>query len=223
MKREPHVAPASLQRPQTELYCEQVAAISSWHARRHAEEASARAVRSAAVSREQRRVLAQRMDVLRRQHDALIRRTHEQLCESVDLLRASTPARAVLASTDTWFRRALTAALAGNGVTVVAALVSGPELVGVTVAEQPDAVLIAGALPIMSSEQVIDDVRLFARRAVVAAQAGTDLDVALLLDAGADIAFTGRVWPAELADELSRLMAGVRRPGLPRPRIPTNH
>jgi len=222
MSAELAVWPRAGRQSQAELFCDQVAAISHWHRRRRAEQATAAAALRAGVTREQRLDLARRMEVLRREHEALIRRTHEQLRESVALLDAVAPARAVVAHHSGWFTKALTAALHSHGVTVVADPPTGADAVGVAVAEQPDLVLVAGVLTMMSSEHVIREIRAFSRCALVAAQATTDDQISRLLDAGAHIAFTCRIAPDDLADELSRLMFDVPQPALSRPRDALN-
>lgn len=198
--------PAHPRRVQTELYQDQLAAISRWHEARRLEETRAWAARTAHSSREQRLDRSRRMDVLRREHEALIRRTEEHLRHSVGVLHATAPRRAVLAHRSAWFAAAVSAGLASAGVTVVAQPTNGADAVGLVVAEQPDLVLVAGVLPMISGEQVIREVRAFAPSAIVAAQAEHDGQVGPLLEAGATIAFTRRVSPADVAHELCRLL-----------------
>ena len=203
---QPRTQPKPQPRLQTEVYRDQLAAIGSWNAARRAEEARARAAETSTASREQRLDLTRRMDVLRREHEALIRRTDEQLRESVALLQATAPRRAVVAHRNAWFTRTVTDALTEGGFTVVAQPANGADAVGVVVAEQPDLVLIAGVLPMISGVQVIREVRTFAPRALVAAQAENDGQVGTLLEAGAAIAFTRRVSPVEVSRELCQLL-----------------
>ncbi len=198
-------AKARARRRQTDVYVAQLAAIANWHAVRRAEERSAR-TDAASASRQQRLEHNRRMDVLRCEHEAMIQRTHEQLCESAAPLRTTAPRRAVLALHSLWFGRVVAACLAEGGVCVVAHRANGAEAVGIAVAEQPDLVLVGAVLPMVSGEQVIQEVCAFAPDAVVAARAQHDGQIGPLLEAGARIAFTRRVSPADVSRELCLML-----------------
>src|SRR5205085_307809 len=136
----------------------------------------------------------------------IIQRTHEQLRESAALLLELAPRRAVIALQNAWFSRAVTDCLAEEGVDVVAVPTNGAAAVGAAVAEQPDLVLVSAVLPMMTGEQVIREVRAFTPQAVVAARTLHDGQIGVLLEAGATVAFTSRVCPADVARNLCLLL-----------------
>ena len=191
--------------PRTELDLagQQLLAIERFNrARQMREEAAAAAARS----RELRMDAARSLDVLRREHEAVIRRAHEHLQASGQLLHDLAPRRAVLAHRDDWFFRRVAEALEGRGVEVVAGTDNGADAVGLVVAEQPDIVLVEDALAMLTGEEVIREVRRFAPATVVTAQAAHGDRVRLLLDAGAARVFTRQVPPADAAASLLELV-----------------
>ena len=187
----------------------QLQALERWHdARRTAERAAA----VTEQSREARMDLDRRMEVLRAQHDAIVRRTEEQLRSSVRLLREVPARRAVLAHRDAWFRGRVCADLAARGVEVVAELENGAEAVGVAVAEQPDLLLVEDRLAMLSGEEVVREVRSYAPRTLIAAQVAYEDRLSVMFDAGATAAYTRRVPPLDVAADLARLLSRVEQP-----------
>ena len=199
------VAAAPDWRPRSELdlAAQQVRAIERFNRARHLREEAAAA---AARSREMRMDAARSLEVLRRQHDALVSRAHEQLAASGLLLRAVAQRRAVLAHRDDWFFRKLAQALEDHGVHVVAGTDNGADAVGLIVAEQPDLVLIEDTLSMVAGVEVIREVRRFSPKTVVTAQAAYGDRVGQLLDAGATTVFTRQIPPHDVALSLLRLV-----------------
>ena len=202
---------SGLRRPvrrELDLYRDQIAGIDAWNAARRIEEIREQAAEAAGRSREMRLDLARRMDVIRRQQQALIERTHEQLRSSAHLLHDVAPARAMVVHRNDWFKDKVIAGLTTGGIQVVARLENGADAVGVAVAEQPDLILVEDRLPMISGEDVIRQVRQFAPGTIVTAQAANDWEIAPLLEAGATTAFTRRVPPADVAHDLCLLLTG---------------
>lgn len=185
------------------LVVAQLRAIDRWNrSRRVAQEASEVAARS----REARLDHARRMEVLRRQHDAVLARTAQQLTDSPRVLHTSAARRAVLVHRDGWFRGKVAAALAARGVAVVTQLDNGADAVGCVLAEQPDLLLVEDRLPMLSGEQVLAEVRAYAPTTLCAAQAEHEGRRAALLSAGATTVWSRRVPPLDVAIGLGRLV-----------------
>jgi CheY-like chemotaxis protein len=147
---------------------------------------------------------ARRLDVLRRQHEAVVATTDEALRTSRDLLRSSTT-RAVVVHRNPWFTRKLSDALASEGIDVLAQLDNGADAVGMVVAEQPDLLLLEDPLPMMTAEQVVHEVRTYSPHTFVAVQADTGA-IGQLLSAGAGSVFTRQITPVSLARDLADVL-----------------
>lgn len=171
-------------------------------ARQMAEEAAAVAGRS----REMRMDAVRELEVLRRQQDALVARTQEQLrvCGMHPLGIAETTV--VLVHRNEWFVGRLSEALRAGGCVVLSDVVNGVDAVGVVVAEQPDLVLIEGRVAMLPGEQVIRQIRSLCPTTIIAAQVGYSDSVGAMLDAGASTVFTRQVPPAEVAAALLSLV-----------------
>jgi CheY-like chemotaxis protein len=165
---------------------------------------------TAAVRNRQAGVAARRrIDVLRRQHQALMGRAAERL---VDARRTSAtggrvPTRVVVAHRDGRFVADLQAELAKLGHLVVASTDNGADAIGITVAEQPDVLLVDDSLLMLSGEQVVRDVRVYSPGALVAAQVPDSSRVQRLLEAGARAVFPETVPAVDVARELVVLAA----------------
>ncbi|MCU1587839.1 MAG: hypothetical protein JWN31_1332 [Frankiales bacterium] len=192
---EPHAPLTEL-----ELVNRQLEAISRFtRAQRAAEDAT----RIAGVSREVRMDAARRLAVIRRQHHALVARSHQQLVSSGERpLTVLAPSRALLAHRNAWFRDKLIGSLSEYGVGVVAAAENGADAVGIAVAEQPDLVLVEDGLEMMPADAVIRELRQFCPHALIGAQVPYSDRVGLLLDAGADAVFVRQVPPVDVAMQL---------------------
>ena len=184
------------------LLRDQLAGIDAWNRCRRAAADAAPDPSSPEMRLEQ----ARRHDVLQRQHHALIDFTHQQMQEAGLPLLTPTAARLVLVHRNAWFKEKVSAALRAEGVQVVARLENGADAVGVVIAEQPDLLLVEDRLPMVSGPDVIREARRYAPGTVVAAQVANDWEVAGLLDAGAHAAFSRRIPPADVAQEMARLV-----------------
>ena len=190
-------------RSEIDLAAQQLLAVERFNrARRMREEAAAAAARS----RELRMDAARSLEVVRRQHDAVIARTDAQLRASGQLLRATAERRIVLAHRNDWLVRTLQQRLEDSGLVVVAHTDNGADAVGLVVAEQPDLVLVEDTLAMLPALEVIREIRQFAPETLVTAQAAHGDRVGQLLDAGATTVFTRRVPPHEVARSLLRLV-----------------
>lgn len=92
---------------------------------------------------------------------------------------------------------------------VVAGTDNGADAVGLTVAEQPDLVLVEDTLSMLTGVEVIREVRRFSAETVVVAQAAHGDRVGQLLDAGASAVFTRRTPPADVALSLLWLICAA--------------
>jgi CheY-like chemotaxis protein len=194
-------------RTDLDLARQQLAAIERWHEARRATQETAR--RSAA-SREARMDLARRLDIIRAEHRAIVQRTDAQLRSSVELLRRTTPLRAVVVHRSSWFTDKVVTDLGLRSIEVVATLTNGAEAVGAVIAEQPDLLLVEDSLPMVSGEEVVREVRTFAPRTRIGAQVAYDARIAPMLEAGAHSAYTRRVPPADVAAALADLLPAAR-------------
>jgi CheY-like chemotaxis protein len=185
------------------LLSDQLAAIAAFQEHRRAVEG---AVDGPGMSREQRLDARRRLDVLRRQHEAILDATSQAMESSGGVLRAMGP-RALLVHRNEWLRRRVAQDLERCGVEVVAQLDNGADGVGTLVAEQPDLLFVEDTLPMVSGLQVLHEARRYAPRTLLAAQVGYDDQVAAARDAGAVAAFTRRIPPADIGAELARLVA----------------
>lgn len=186
-----------------DLATRQLGAIDAFNrARRTAVQAAA----SAQGSREMRLDAARRLDVLRRQHDAVVATTDEALRSSRDTLRRAGVVRTVVVHRSTWFSRTLTSALLDEGFTVLAQLDNGADAVGMSIAEQPDLLLMEDPLTMMSAEQVVQEVRRYCPSTFVAVQADAR-GMAALLGAGAGSVFSRQITPLDVARSLVDVFA----------------
>jgi CheY-like chemotaxis protein len=185
------------------LVTDQLAAMAAFQEHRHAVES---AVEEPGMSREQRLDARRRLDVLRRQHEAVLAATSQSMEGSGGVLHAMGP-RALLVHRNEWLRRRVAQDLERCGVEVVAQLDNGAEGVGALIAEQPDLLFVEDTLPMVSGLQVLHEARRYAPRTLLAAQVGYDDQISAALDAGALAAFTRRIPPADIGAELARLVA----------------
>jgi CheY-like chemotaxis protein len=165
------------------------------------EEASAVAARSRGL----RMDVARSIEVLRRQHDAVVARAEEQLRAS-GLLRTRAERRVVLAHRNDWLVRKLEETLETRGMHVVARTDNGADAVGMVVAEQPDLLLVEDTLAMLAGLEVIREVRRFSPATVVVAQAASGDRVGQLLDVGARTVFTRQIPPDGVARSMLQLV-----------------
>ena len=191
---------------EVELALRQVRAIDAFNAARRMAEAAAEAT---ARTREARMDAARTLEVLRRQHEALVARSHEQLRRTGDLLGRRSKPRAVLAHRNEWYVGVVAASLEERGLTVVAQVDNGADAVGLVLAEQPELLLVEDSLAMLAGEQVVREVRPLCSPLVVAAQVPYSDRVGALLDAGADAVFTRAVPPREVALAMADRVAAL--------------
>jgi hypothetical protein len=188
-----------------EVISDQLQGIDAWHEARRALEQAHLSATGQALSREMRLDLDRRMDVVRRQHEAMVQRLSEQLADGHRMARGAAGPRAVVVHRNEWYREKLIEGLRAGGVDVLAVLDNGADAVGVAVAEQPDLLFVEDKLAMIGGPEVISQVGAFAPRTMTAAQVAHEGAVAEALDAGAVAAFARRVPPADVARELCRL------------------
>ena len=193
-------------RQHLEILRDQLAAIDAWNAARASAGIAEDARETAARSREARLDVSRRMDVLRREHEALVARTDQHLANSAKLLSAQPAPRAIIAHRNDWFRAKVGEGLLAHGIEVVAQLDNGADAVGVSVAEQPDLLLVEDKLAMINGDQVIRQVLMFAPATISVAQVSYDDEVGRLLDAGARTAYTRRVPPLEVAEQMALMV-----------------
>ena len=191
-------------RSELDLAAAQLQAITRFNTARRTAEQGAAAV---ARSRELRMDAARSLEVLRREHDAVVARAHEQLRVTGSLLqRASGERRVVIAHRSEWFVGKLAHALHDRGVRVVAQVDNGADAVGIAVAEQPDLVVVEDTLAMVPGEQVVRDVRAYCPQTLVAAQVAYGDRVGALLQAGAATVFTRQVPPLDAVRSMLELL-----------------
>jgi CheY-like chemotaxis protein len=199
----PRVRPALFSRPDTARLADQLAGIDAWNRSRRELEVWA----SEPGSREMRLDAARRLDVIRRQQQALIEATERQLRDTGGPLRSAPAPRAVVVHRNDWFKNKVGAELRAGGLEVVIELSNGADAVGVVVAEQPDVLLMEDKLPMLDGIDVLREVRRFAPKTLVTVQVVDDSEIGPFLDAGACTAFIRRIPPADLAEAICELLS----------------
>lgn len=196
------VPPGRRPRSELDLAARQLQAIARFDEARGMAEAAAAAV---ARSREMRMDVTRSLEVLRREHDALVRRAHD-LRTAGALLRATAERRVLVAHRNEWFAGKVAHGLQDHGLLVVARVDNGADAVGIAVAEQPDLVVVEDTLAMVPGEQVVREVRGYCPDTLVAAQVAHGDRVASLLDAGASVVFTRRVPPVDVVERVVALL-----------------
>jgi CheY-like chemotaxis protein len=197
------VAPDWQPRSEIDLAAQQLLAVERFNRVCHVREQAAAA---AARSRELRMDAARSIEVLHRQHDALVARADAQLRASGQLLPTTARRRVVLAHRNDWLLQKLTRTFEDRGVHVAARTDNGADAVGLIVAEQPDLVLVEDTLAMLTGCEVVREVRRFSPHTVVVAQAAHGGRVGQLLDAGATTVFTRQVPPHDVARSMLQLI-----------------
>ncbi|MCU1599545.1 MAG: hypothetical protein JWO22_254 [Frankiales bacterium] len=187
-------------RSYTDRVTQQIRAIEAWNQSRQM------AAKADQQSREARMDARRRLDVIRAAHAAIIERSRSSLADSGRVLDAFPAPTLVLAHRQPWWRDKLAGQLAAAGVHVLACLDNGADAIGVSIAEQPDLLVVEDNLLMVSGTGVIREVRAFAPATVIVAQAQTEQQISALLEAGAHLTFTRRVSPVMIAEELCNLV-----------------
>jgi hypothetical protein len=195
--------PAPRARSELDLAAQQLQAIARFNDARRMAEAAAAAV---ARSREMRMDTTRSLEVLRREHEAVVMRAHEQLRLTGNLLRGTAERRIVIAHRNEWYAGKVAHALRDQGMLVIAQVDNGADAVGIAVAEQPDLLVVEDTLAMVPGEQVVRDVRSYCPDTLVAAQVAYGDRVAPLLHAGAATVFTRQVTPLDAVREMLELL-----------------
>ena len=196
-------APRTPLRTQLQLMTQQVHAIEQFN---HARQRVLQAEATAGYSREMRMDSERRLEVLRRQHDALVARAVAQLEESGRPSGQATPARVLLAHRNEWFLDRVSALLHGGGLTVLARFDNGADAIGASIADQPDLLLVEDALAMVPGDEVVREVVRYCPGTAVVAQVAYAGGIAPMLDAGALAVHTRRVPPADVAAAMVELV-----------------
>ncbi len=191
-----------------DLAARQLRAIAAFH---HARAIAAWAAAAGERSRTAREQDARRLEVLRRKHQAVIARAHEQLRSSG--VRQPSLRRTVVVA-DPGPDDGLVGGLERWGVRVVARVTNGADAVGITVVEQPDVVVVSEPLDMVPADDVVRDVRRYSPQTRVVALAGTRERARACSAAGATVVLDGDVPTAELVGHLLRIVE-QRPPGRP--------
>jgi CheY-like chemotaxis protein len=185
-----------------QLLQDQLDGVTAWQTAARAREVTESARRD---NREVRVEARRRLEALRRVNAAVLARADAAIIESVQLFRPAPP-RAVVVHRQDWMREKLTVGLMHEGVAVIAEADDGADALGISIAEQPDLVVLEDRLPSFPAVDVILSLREFAPRTVLAAQVESDNSVGPLLEAGAVAVFNRRVAPGELCCQLVDLL-----------------
>jgi CheY-like chemotaxis protein len=196
------VRPRWARRTLAETLEDQLAGIAAFHEDRLAAE---QAVAATGISRELKLDAHRRLDVVRRQHQALIAVVDDALRSAGSPLPGLAP-RVMLVHRNEWLRRRVSGDLTARGIEVVAELDNGAEGVGVAIAEQPDLILTEDTLAQVSGMQLLAAACRYAPRTMMAVQVAYADALMGAFDAGAVAAFTRRIPPADIAGELARLV-----------------
>ena len=190
-------------RPQVQLVAQQVEAIERFNrARRQVEQAEA----AADYSREMRMDSGRRLEVLRRQHEAVVARTEQQLADTGRPVPETPPTRVLLAHRNEWLLDRVSAGLRDAGLHVVARFDNGADVIGAAVAEQPDLLLVEDTLAMVPGVEVVREVLRYCPGTRVVAQVAYSDGIGTMLDAGAAAAHTRRVTPVEIAESMQLLV-----------------
>jgi CheY-like chemotaxis protein len=195
-------SPAWRPRSDADLLEAQLRALDLWHVEMRSVE-----IEPAGLSREARLDEARRRDVAERERAALFARAAAAQREDYPLGHGSVP-RAVVAHRNEWLRDKLCSSLRDAGVDVVGCMEDGADASAAVVMEQPDLVFLEDLLPTLTGLELVRRTRLFAPDALVGVHALGQSGMAPLLDAGARAAFSRRIPPTEIAQELVACLHG---------------
>lgn len=199
----PAAPPRWPQGSEWDLAGRQLRAIAAFH---HARAIAAWATAAGARSRNMRQQDARRLEVLRRQHEAVVRRAHEQLGLTGVARRERPPRRVVLAHPRQSLLDEIGRALEEQGLAVVGQVDNGADAVGIVLVEQPDVVLVGDPLAMVDAVDVVRQVREYSPGTLVVARAAEQAQVAALSLAGATAVLAARL-PA--VDVVARLVTAV--------------
>ena len=148
---------------------------------------------------------ARRMEVLQRQHDAVVARTDAVMRASGGLLYPSATT-AIVAHRQAWFTHKIGQLLTAQGIVLLGCTDIGAEAVGWAIAEQPSLVVVDDTLAMVSSQHVIREIRHYCPQTIIAAQVPHNDRAGAMFEAGADAVHT-RAVPHDLAvEDMLRLL-----------------
>lgn len=182
---------------------QQLRGMEQFHRSRRMREQAAQAVSG---SREMQMNAARELDVTRRETDALIARSEEQLRSSGQEPLGTAACTVLLAHRNAWYVGQVCGALVDVGCVVLPQVRNGADAVGLAAAEQPDLVLVEDALEMLTGEEVVRQIRELCPNAVIVAQVAYGDGIGAMTDAGASAVFTRQVPPAEVAQGLLSLI-----------------
>ena len=195
-------------RSELQLLTDQLGGLAAWHAALAYEDSAG----GAALTREMHLDLARRVHARSRERRALEERAAEQLEQSARVREAHVRPRAILVHRDGWLRGRVALALQEHGIWVVGSFEDGADGAGALVVEQPEILFVEDRLPTLTGLQVLERARDFAPASVTGVQLVDVTEAPRYRAAGAAAAFSRRLRPAEIADELVGALA--------RPRVP---
>src|SRR3954453_9541237 len=197
--------PDQASRRELDLARRQLHAIEVFHSARAQAQSALDAV---ARTREMRMDAARRMEVLRREHHALIGRAHEQLRASCDLLSGTAAPRALVAHRAGWFADKLVALLEEAQLTVVEQVDNGADAIGIAVVEQPDLLFVEDGLLMVTGEEGVREARRFCPETRIGAQVEHVGRMEALLETGAHAVATRQTPPDQVTQQLLSLVRG---------------
>lgn len=161
------------------------------------------------LSREAQLDLSRRVETARCVSEAIRRHVAAQSPDDrVDGGPDSAP-RVVVAHGLGWFAERLKAALTDRGAQVVSRLEDGADALGVTIAEQPDLVVLQDVMVRLPAETVLTELRRFAPHTVIAVQVEGSARAQVLHDVGAHAPFARTLPPDEVAGCLLDVLAAT--------------
>ncbi|MCU1588511.1 MAG: hypothetical protein JWN31_2004 [Frankiales bacterium] len=189
-------------RSASELEQDRLAGVNAWNE-------SARLLEASESARQENRQAGtearRRIEALRRTNAALLRRSTAAADASVEIIGKPVP-RAVVVHRLEWMRGRLATCLMANDIDVVATEDDGADALGITIAEQPDLLVVEDRLPSVPAEELLTRLQEFAPRTLVATQVEHDSDADLMLAAGAAAVFNRRVPPAQVCAQLAEFL-----------------
>lgn len=173
-----------------------------------------RRVAEPALSREQRLDAARALDVRRREREALLARLAEQDLGVAPMLER-VPRTVVVAVRQAHVGGALAKALRSLGLTVLAQVDNGADVVGIAVAEQPTAVVLEDVLAMRHGAETAAQLRRLSPHTVVTGWVDGEHAMAPLREAGARAVWTRRTPTTDVAAGVLALLhaEGAQRNG----------
>lgn len=179
----------------------------------HACHAANDAASARSLSREERLDFSRQQEVIRREQQALVAQTDQQLRSSGVPLQRQAQQRVVIAHRNDWFASKVAETLEAQGVCVAAWLENGADAVGAVIAEQPDVLFVEDVLAMVPGEEVVRLLQAFCTNTVVVTQVAYGDRIGPMLDAGAAAAFTRSVPPGDVAKKILELLVTAPQAG----------